>query len=468
MPRCPRHPILLAVLALAAWSPAAAGAADISAQIVVSPQPGASTSAVRAAAAASGTRVVRDASRGRVVLAASGEHGVSHALAALRARRAISSAVPRLVARIADDTSPNDTGLASRAASARGGWRAAEWDLTGPFGVGAPEAWSLARGTGHAPGAGVTVAVLDTGLAYSDRPPFRRSPDIAPASVIPGRDFVDGDNYPNDRNGHGTFVTSTVVAAADNSYGMVGIAYAARVMPVRVLDGDGYGTAARVARGMRWAVDHGADVLNVSIELFDPLADAAESMTSSPAIRGAVRYAAAHRVPVVAAAGNSASPDVPSTRLGSDIIYVGASTEHGCVASYSNFGHGTDLVAPGGGADAAISGMSNCRPSEPQGRNVLQVTFQRQHLGSFGVQDDGEGRLGRAGTSMAAPHVSAIVALLLGSGVLGSNPTPQTIQQRLTRTSRVLGGPGSARYVGAGLVDAPAALRGIRAPTSSG
>ena len=437
MPPVLRHSIVAAVLVLAAWSPVA-GATD------------------RAPAR-------------RATLAPD----VASALTALRREGAIGRGIPRLLARTADATSPNDTGLGSRAASARGGWAQAQWDLTAPFGVNAPDAWSLARATGRPPGAGVTVAVLDTGLAYSNRGPFRRSPDIASSSVVAGHDFVDSDNYPNDRNGHGTFVTSTIAAAADNGYGMVGIAYGARVMPVRVLDGDGYGTAARVARGMRWAVDHGADVLNVSIELFDPLAEAAESMTTSPAIRDAVRYAAAHRVAVVAAAGNSASSDVPSTRLGGDIIYVGASTEHGCVASYSNFGHGTDLVAPGGGSDAALSGLANCRPADPQGRNVLQVTFKRPQLDRFAVQPDGQGRPGRAGTSMAAPHVSATVALVIASRVLGAHPTPLAIQRRLERTTRSLGGPGSTRYVGAGLLDAAAALRGTRspepaAPSSSG
>jgi hypothetical protein len=219
----------------------------------------------------------------------------------------------------------------------------------------------------------VTVGIVDTGIAYADRGPFRRSPDIAPSRIVRGYDFVDGDPYPNDRNGHGTFVASTVAAAADNGYGMVGVAFQAKLMPVRVLDGDGAGTGTRIARGLRWAVDHGADVLNVSIELYDRLTLQAQSMTTDPAIRDAVRYAARHRVLVVAASGNSSSQSVPSTRLGGDILYVGGTTEHGCLGDYSNYGPGLDLVAPGGGRDADFP--DGARSQHPAG--LLQASELR-------------------------------------------------------------------------------------------
>ncbi len=457
---------LLAVV-LAGLLASSARAADPASQIVVRPTAGEGASALRAAVASAGGRVVGSAPGHRVVVQAADADAVAPTLSALRRHRSVAAAGPRLVARVAD-AAPDDTGLAGRSAAAAGGWAQAQWDLTGPFGVDAPDAWPLARAAGGAPGAGVTVAVLDTGLAYSDRAPFKRSPDISPQHVVHGWDFVANDPYPNDRHGHGTFVASTIIATPNNEYGMVGIAYGAKVMPVRVLDSAGAGQAGPIARGMRWAVDHGADVINVSIELLDAITGAPQSMTVDPQIRDAVQYAAAHDVVVVAAAGNLASPEVPSSRLGSDILYVGGSTEHGCLGEYSNFGHGVDLVAPGGGTDAELAGDPHCTPDGPRGRNVLQVSFKRPTVGSFRLIRDSAGREGLAGTSMAAPHVTAIVALLLGAKALGAHPTPGDVQRRLTSTARDLGPGARSRYYGAGLVDAAAALRGAKTPTTSG
>jgi serine protease len=450
--------VLATTGAAIAWAPAAL-ASDPASQIVARGNP----SAVDAAARHAGARAVGTAGAGRVVLQAPDAQAVDRTVAALRRAPGVAAAGPRLIARVAQ-SGLDDTGLASRSAAAAGGWAQAQWDLTAPFGVAAPDAWGLSQARGRAPGDGVTVAVLDTGLAYSNRPPFRRSPDISPAHVARGWDFVSDDPFPNDRQGHGTFVASTIIATPNNRYGMVGIAFGAKVMPVRVLDGDGIGTPGRIARGMRWAVDHGAQVLNVSIELVDKVTQAPQTMTVDPMIRDAARYAAAHKVLVVAAAGNSASPDVPSTRLGSDILYVGGSTEHGCLGDYSNFGHGMDLVAPGGGADAQIAGDPHCHPEAPRGRNVEQVTFKRPRIGDFRVIRDGDGRPGRAGTSMAAPHAAAVVAIVLGSGVLGGHPTPAKLQQRLAATARSLGPGANSRYYGAGLLDAAAALRGTKTP----
>jgi serine protease len=219
----------------------------------------------------------------------------------------VAQAQAQVVARAAQF---DDTGAPSRGAPA-GGWAAAQWDLTGPFGIRAPEAWAAMAARGRTPGQGVTVAVLDTGVAYRDAGPYRRSPDLSAARVVRGRDFVTPRTAPYDRNGHGTFVAATIAATPGNGYGMVGVAYGARIMPVRVLNGAGNGSAARVARGMRWAVDHGADVLNVSIELYDRGSTDPVSITSDPLLRDAVSYAARHGAVVVAAAGNSESKKVP-------------------------------------------------------------------------------------------------------------------------------------------------------------
>ena len=230
------------------------------------------------------------------------------ALPALRRRAGVVSAGPRYVARPADF---DDTGVA-QAAGTPGGWQAVEWDLVGPFGIDVPGAWTQLAAMGARGGAGVKVAVVDTGVAYANRPPYRRSPDLPAKRMRPGYDFVANDAYPNDRSGHGTFVASAIAAAADNHFGMIGVAYRADIMPVRVLDSLDEGTSSAIARGIRYSVDHGAQVINLSVEFFDLLSGRPYTITSSPDVRDAIRYAGQHRVPVVVAAGNSGEADIPS------------------------------------------------------------------------------------------------------------------------------------------------------------
>jgi serine protease len=288
--------------------------------------------------------------------------------------------------------------------------------------------------------------VLDTGVAYANRGPFRRSPDFTALEFVRGYDFVSRNPFPNDRNGHGTFVASTIAEATNNGRGLTGLAFGARLMPVRVLDSQGEGEASTIAEGVRFAVRHGAQVINLSLE-FSPGVTASDI----PELIEALRYARRRGVLVVGAAGNEGHAAIAFPARAPTVVSVGATTEHGCLASYSNDGSGLTLVAPGGGADASLPGDPNCRPDLPPGRDIYQVTFTGSSPRVFGVPT------GYEGTSMAVPHVSATAALVIASGVLGRHPTPTQIVARLQATARKLGGPSDQALYGAGLLDAAAA-----------
>lgn len=346
---------------------------------------------------------------------------------------------------------PNDSGVAAAAATA--GWAAVQWELNGPFGINAPQAWSQASRLGGSGGRGVKIAILDSGVAYARRGPYRRSPDLASARFVKGYDFVDSDPYPNDEYGHGTFVASTIAATANNAYGTVGVAYRARIMPLRVLDFEGRGFPSVIARAIRYAVRHGADVINLSLELYDgpPLAPTPRSVTASRGVRAALADARRAGVVVVSAAGNSSDPNVPAKKYDTLAINVGGTTEHGCLGDYSNHGPGLDIVAPGGGADADVPGDLNCQPAAEPGRDISGVSFRAESPTHFEI-------LPRfRGTSTAAPHVAGVVALVLASGVLGRHPTPAAVERHLEARARDLGPPGRDPYYGWGLVDAAAA-----------
>jgi serine protease len=234
--------------------------------------------------------------------------------------------------------------------------------------------------------------------------------------------------------------------ATNNHVGLTGLAYGARVMPVRVLDSQGEGEASTIAEGVLFAVHHGAQVINLSLE-FSPGITASDI----PELIEALRYAHRRGVLVVAAAGNEGHSAIAYPARAPDVVSVGATTQHGCLASYSNDGSGLTLVAPGGGPDASLAGDPNCRPETPPGMDVYQETFTGSSLRAFGLPS------GYEGTSMAAPHVAAAAALVIASGVLGRHPTPAQLTGRLRATARKLGGPGDSRLYGAGLLDAAAA-----------
>ena len=367
---------------------------------------------------------------------------VPAALARLRRRRDVLWAVPDYRAHAAGSFIPNDPGVGGAPTD----WEQLQWNFVGPFGVNAPEAWANVAADGHPGGRGVIIAVLDTGVAYANRGRFRRSPDFSRYEFVKGYDFIAHDPYPNDHNGHGTFVAGTIAESTNNHFGLTGLAYGARLMAVRVLNGQGEGDASTIAEGVRFAVNHHAQVINLSLEF-------ASEVTASdiPELIEALRYARRRGVVVVAAAGNEGHSTIAYPARAPDVIAVGATTEHGCLANYSNDGSGLTLVAPGGGADPDLPGDPNCRPEEPSGHDVFQMTFTGSSPQRFGFPG------GYEGTSMASPHVAATAALIIASGVLGRHPSPAQIVARLRATARPLGGPADARLYGAGLVNAAAA-----------
>jgi serine protease len=444
---CAALAILLGAPAVGAIAPPPVGAAPAAAyaagQILVKyvdATPPA-TRATTARAAGASDPVVALASHTRLLRLARGV-SVAAALYRLRGRRDVAWAVPDYVAHVAGGLVPNDEGTGH----ASGDWRELQWNFAGPFGVNAPEAWANVAADRTPGGKGVIVAVLDTGVAYANRGPFRRSPDFSRYGFVQGYDFVAHNRYPNDRNGHGTFVAGTIAEATNNRYGLTGLAFAARIMPVRVLDSLGEGDASTIAEGVRFAVNHHARVINLSLEFSSGVTAA-----DIPELIEALRYANRRGVTVVAAAGNEGHAAIAYPARTPTVIAVGATTEHGCLAGYSNDGSGLTLVAPGGGADADLSGDPNCRPEEPSGRDIYQVTFIGSSTRRFGMPS------GYEGTSMASPHVAATAALIIASGVLGRRPSPAQILARLRATARPLGGPGDASLYGAGLVNAAAA-----------
>lgn len=342
-------------------------------------------------------------------------------------------AIPNYVARISGWT-PDDVGVNPRKVGKVGGWQAKQWNFlpclslcrpgasSGPQSLGGMNvvrAWRELRRAGRPGARGVKVAVLDTGVAYRNKGRrFRISPDLRPQTFLPGYDFVENDRVPLDLNGHGTHVSSTIAQATDNKRGLTGIAYNAKVIPVRVMDANGYGSTANIIRGLRWATNHGARVVSMSLNF--------ACGVSVPPLEEAIRYAHSKGVVLVGSSGNRGSqtcPSLPATAP--QVISVGGTTESGCVANYTFRSDAIEIAAPGGG-----STVSGC-PRHTRERPILQVGMIGQDPSWFGIEP------GWKGTSMAAAHVAGAAAMVIASDALGSKKGPRQVRDRLLATARL-------------------------------
>jgi serine protease len=442
------------IAALAVGSAAATGAkaADyVPGQIVIGYEAAQSATVARDLSTRMGVRQAAPApAPGEQIVKVPDGVTVAQEAARLRRQPGVAYAVPNYIAHAAGSWTPDDPGPRGHAS---GGWQQAQWNFLAPAGVNAPAAWANLIADHRPGGKGVTVAILDTGVAYRNWKNFRKAPDFAGTKFVHPYDFVANNGFPLDREGHGTFVAGVVAEATNNRLGLTGIAYGASIMPVRVLDSDGTGDATTISKGIRYAADHGAQVINLSLE-FDVSINSGEI----PGILSAIRYAHRKGALVVAASGNEGIEQIAYPARAPDVVAVGATTRDRCLADYSNGGRRLALVAPGGGQDSTLSNDPNCHPTRNL-PNIVQETFRNPtNPDRFGYPRDW------FGTSMAAPHVAAVAALVIASGVLGRHPSPDRVLTRLEQTAVPLGGSKPNSNYGYGLVDAGAATSSLPPP----
>lgn len=295
-------------------------------------------------------------------------------------------------------------------------------------GINIEPAWEITTGDPN-----VIIAVLDTGIAYENFKNFQIAPDLVNTLFVPGYDFVNNDDHPNDDDGHGTHVAGTLAQSTNNNLGTAGIAFDCSIMPVKVLSRRGEAPYSTIADGVYFAADNGAMIINMS------LGGPSDSIT----LKDAVEYAHGKGVTIVCAAGNEyESGNQPSYPAAYDdyCIAVGATRYDRTRAYYSNTGSYLDLVAPGGDLNVDQNG-------DGYGDGILQQTF--------GLNPKDWGYWYYTGTSTAAPHVSGIVGLLQSNGL----SDPNAIRKALQNTARDLGLPGWDEEYGWGLVDAYATLK---------
>ena len=265
----------------------------------------------------------------------------------------------------------------------------------------AASGWDLTVGQSN-----IVVAVLDSGVNAAH-------PDLA-GQILPGFDFVWNDTDPADDLGHGTAVTGTIIAVGNNGSGTAGVAFGCRLLPVKVLESSGYATYSSLAQGIRYASDHGARIINLSVGGPSP----------SFTLQAAVDYAWNNNVVLIAAAGNNANSEPQYPGACNHVIAVSATTTSDSLASFSTYGSFVSLSAPGA--------------------NIL--TTQHDLSRPYNAW---------SGTSFASPIVAGVAALVVSENPSLSNTQVVTI---LEQTADDVGTPGRDDFFGYGRVNASRAV----------
>ncbi len=270
--------------------------------------------------------------------------------------------------------------------------------------IAAPAAWAVTTGT-----VSITVAVVDSGFAFGH-------PEFATGSIVPGYDFAYQDSDPSDNQGHGTHVTGILAAGLNNGQGMAGLAPGVNILEIKVLNSSNSATWAGIAAGITYAVDQGARIINLSLG----------GPVPSNVLYDSIKYAAAHGVFVVAAAGNAVTDAPFYPAYYGETFAVAATNREDERWEDSNYGSAVDISAPG---DAIWS--TYWTPGDPYTYTAL------------------------SGTSMAVPHVAGLAALLLS---VRPDLSVADLRAIIQGSAADLGTPGIDPFFGAGRINAGTAL----------